>query len=192
MKLTCPACGAVSSLDGLLQHDAARAAMAAAYALSAPLGVALLRYMALFRPAARSLTWDRVASLTEELLPMIESGRIERNRREYAVPRESWVLGLEQIVNQRDKLTLPLKSHGYLLEILAGLAEKAEAARVSQQEAIARGETPTGASAAHRPVTPLDKGGQGGFVRPSVETVSAAIASAKSILNQGKKHEATE
>ena len=53
MKITCPACGSINSLDSLLAHDAARAALAQAYALSAPLGVALLRYLSLFRPAQR-------------------------------------------------------------------------------------------------------------------------------------------
>ena len=196
MRIACPACGAVSSLDGLLQHDAARAAMATAYALSAPLGVALYRYMALFRPAQRALTWDRVATLTNELLPMIQAEKIERNRKTYFVPRDAWVAGFEQMLAQRDKLTLPLKSHGYLLEILVGLADKAGHAEVAKQESIARGETPVGASAAHRPAFPSplagEGQGEGGLTRPNLETVAAAIADAKSILNQGAKHETTE
>lgn len=190
MKLTCPACGATNSLESLLAHDAAREVLVQAYAMNGPLGVAMLRYMALFRPAQRVLSWDRVASLAGELLPMIQAEKIERNRKTHWVPRESWVLGFEQILAQRDKLTLPLKSHGYLLEILAGLADKAEAARVAQQEAIARGETPVGASAAHKAVAPLDKGGQG-FARPDPAKVAAAIADAKSILKQGRTDETT-
>lgn len=178
MRLSCPSCGAVSSLDGLLQHDAARAAMASAYALSAPLGVALYRYMALFRPAQRALTWDRVATLTNELLPMIEAQQIVRNRKTYFVPRDSWIAGFEQILAQRDKLTLPLKSHGYLLEILAGLAEKAQHAETAKKESIARGETPVGTSAAHKPFTPPPAPVQS---NPSAR--SAGLAAIKDIVN---------
>lgn len=50
MKLVCPACGSVNSLDSLVGHDGARAALAELAALSGPLAGAVLRYLALFRP----------------------------------------------------------------------------------------------------------------------------------------------
>lgn len=54
------------------------------------------------------------------------------------------------MIAKRDKLTLPLKSHGYLLEIIAGQAGKADAAAEAGKEKSARGVTPTGTHASHR------------------------------------------
>ncbi|MFZ5529545.1 MAG: hypothetical protein ACOY4U_00605, partial [Pseudomonadota bacterium] len=133
MKLTCQACGAVISLDAAVGCDAASAALIRAFGLS-PLGKLLIQYLGLFRPAKRQLTFDRVESLLGELLPMIETGRIERSGRVWAAPHESWRAALEEILAKRDKLTLPLKSHGYLLEIIAGHANKAEAREEKQTE----------------------------------------------------------
>lgn len=127
MRLSCPSCGAVASLDVLLGHEGARDAVMVALKLPAPLGKLLIQYIALFRPASRQLSMDRLASLLGELLPMVEGARIERSGRIWAAPIDSWKVAIEEILVKRDKLTLPLKSHGYLLEILMGIANKAEA-----------------------------------------------------------------
>ncbi|MEG1971149.1 MAG: hypothetical protein RR101_13645, partial [Burkholderiaceae bacterium] len=67
MRTRCPSCGTTLSLDALVAHDGAREALAAVFKLSGALGSALIRYIALFRPAARELTMDRVAKLIAEL-----------------------------------------------------------------------------------------------------------------------------
>ena len=91
MRVTCPACGAENSLDGLIGHDGARAALAELAAISGPLAGAVLRYLALFRPAKSRLSFDRVAGLLAELRPMILDARIERRGRVYPAPRETWI-----------------------------------------------------------------------------------------------------
>lgn len=122
------------SLDTLLASEGAREAVMTALQLPAPLGKALVQYLALFRPAQRQLSFDRVNSLLSELLPMIQSGKIERNGRLWAAPVESWRQGIEEMLAKRDKLTLPLKGHGYLLTIIAGYADKTEARAEAQAE----------------------------------------------------------
>lgn len=134
MRLNCPACGAAISLDALITHDGAREAIMIALQLPAPLGKALIQYIALFRPGTRQLSMDRVASLLGELLPMINEGRIERSARKWSAPNDYWLMAIEDMLARRDSLTLPLKSHGYLLEIIAGFSNKAEAKREQQQE----------------------------------------------------------
>lgn len=148
MKLSCPACGATASLDVLLGHEGARDAVMAALALPAPLGKLLVQYIGLFRPAQRQLSFDRVASLINELLPMIAAARIERNGRSHSAPLEYWQMAMAEMLAKRDKLTLPLKNHGYLLTIIEGYSSKAEAKAENQTEARRGGITPTGASAA--------------------------------------------
>lgn len=141
MRLTCQACGAVISLDAALGHEGAREAVQIALQLPAPIGKLLIQYVGLFRPAQRQLSFDRVASLLGELLQMIQAAQIERSGRVYAAPQDYWRQALETMLNQRDKLTLPLKSHGYLLEIIAGYADKAEARAEANAEETKRHRT---------------------------------------------------
>jgi hypothetical protein len=126
MQFTCPCCFARFSIEAALTDDAARKAVAVALKLPAPLGDLILRYMAFFRPSKRALSWDRAAKLLSELVEPIQAARVERHGRAWHAPIEYWRESLEQMLDRRDKLQLPLKSHGYLFEIVAGIASKAE------------------------------------------------------------------
>jgi len=129
MRMTCPGCGAEFTLDVLIAHDGARDALVEAMGLNMALGKLLVQYLSLFRPPKRQLTMDRVASILKDISPDIKAAQITRNGRVWAIPQESWKLGLEAIVAKRDKLTLPLKSHGYLYEMLIAAADRVEAER---------------------------------------------------------------
>lgn len=126
MRLTCPNCYETLSLAALIEHDAAREAIKLALEFPAPLGKLILQYASLFKPAQRALSMDRFASILNELLPMIKAAQIERNGRLWPAPLAYWQQALEAMLSGRDKLSLPLKSHGYLLEIIVGFANKAE------------------------------------------------------------------
>lgn len=134
MQLNCPACGATFSLDAIIGHEGARDAVLAALQMPAPLGKTLIQYVALFRPAQRALSMDRLAKLLNELLPMISKAQIERNGTIYAAPADYWRNAMDSMLAGRDKLTLPLKSHGYLLEVIAGMAEKVAAKAEQKSE----------------------------------------------------------
>ncbi|MDD7544501.1 hypothetical protein [Actinobacillus porcinus] len=120
MKVKCSACGAVHSLDALVANQAASDALNAALLVNGELGRALIGYLGLFRPAKSSLTFERVATILNELSPMITSGKIQRDGREFSAPPEAWIYGINQMLASRQTLKLPMKSHGYLLEIIAG------------------------------------------------------------------------
>lgn len=181
MRASCPNCGAETSLDALIQHDAARTALAEALGLSVPLGKLLIQYLGLFRPAKRQLTMDRVASLMAELAPMIHAARISHNGSVYAAPVEVWRISLEQMVASRDKLTLPLKSHGYLLAIIAGQANSQAARAENQGNRQRAGITPVAQHASHRAFQASAPGEVS-----SPETAAAALAQAKSLIKGGK------
>ncbi len=127
VQFTCPCCHARYALEAALSDDDARRAVAAALKMPAPLGDLILRYIGLFRAPKRALSWDRAARLIEELLAPMQAGRIERHGRTWAAPLEAWKAAIEQMLAQRDRLTLPLKSHGYLFEIISSQANKVEA-----------------------------------------------------------------
>jgi hypothetical protein len=122
MRTRCPACGATLSLDALIAHEGAREALAALVALGGPLAQAVIRYLGLFRPDSRELTFDRLARLLGELLPDLRAQRIERNRQVFEAPPEAWLWAIEQTLSARDegRLKTPLKSHGWLYEVLSG------------------------------------------------------------------------
>ena len=117
MKVRCPL-RRVMSLDVLIAHDDAREALIALTGISDDLFKSVLRYLTLFRPAEKDLSFNRVSKLIGEIAPMIREGEIVRNRKTYPAPREAWIWAATRCLEARDagKLTPPLTSHGYLLE----------------------------------------------------------------------------
>ena len=99
----------------------------------------LQRYLSLFRPRARALAWARGRKLLGELVGAIEAGAINRHGRDWPAPAATWVTAIEVILAKRETLQLPLKSHGYLLEIISGHADKAEAGIERDREAEMKG-----------------------------------------------------
>lgn len=179
MKTACPACGAIYSIDSLIEHDGARALVAEFAALSGPLAGALLRYLGMFRPPKRALSWDRAARLLAELAPMIREARVERRGRTYPAPRDAWIAAIEHMLDHRDRLTLPLKSHGYLIEVLIGAIEQAEARKEARQEDRLAGRTVVGGAAVAPSPQPSPIKGEGAKAKP--ETIARALAEAKKL-----------
>ena len=140
MQLTCTNCGARMSLETALNDIEARKALAAALSMPAQLGDRTLRYIGLFRPQQRSLTWPRFHKLLNELLAQIKDRSVTRNGITWSAPLETWEMALDQIMDNRDTLRLPLKSHGYLFEIVAGIANRAAGVqeRKTEKEKISR------------------------------------------------------
>lgn len=128
MRLTCPGCGAQASLEAWLADTAARDLVAIAAALPGDVGPLAVRYLGLWRAPARGLAWDRAARILGELAAAVASGQVERRGRTHMAPPAAWRSGLEQMLTGRERLTLPLRSHGYLFEIVADLAARTEAA----------------------------------------------------------------
>ncbi|MEW6330202.1 MAG: hypothetical protein AB1560_01945 [Pseudomonadota bacterium] len=134
MKTSCPGCGCVFDLDaGVSDADARRFAELVA-GLDPRVAKPLIQYLALFRPAKTGMRWSRMLSLAQELEPMIREARVTRKGTTYAVPLELWSGALAMLADRPKNLTLPLKSHGYLLEILANQAEKISAKHETQTE----------------------------------------------------------
>ena len=177
MKLSCPACGSLSSLDALLGNEGAREAVMAALAMPAPLGKLMVQYLALFRQMQRQLSFDRVANLLNELLPMIAAARIERSGRIWSAPHDYWKNAIEEMLNKRDALRLPLKNHGYLFAIIEGYSSKAEARNEQQGEDRKAGRTPVG--------SPRPQAGEGLGERVQPKPRGKMPATVKAVLNKG-------
>lgn len=140
MKIACPSCHAELTLDVLMQHEAARRAVARLAQVSLPFGALTIQYMALFKPASRALSIDRMVRLIEELLPDIERQQITRAGRDWDAGIEAWRAALQVVLGMRDAgtLRLPLTGHGLLYQVLANQAEKFEADIERRREAQRR------------------------------------------------------
>ena len=135
MICRCPNCGAANSLDSLVSDAEAAEVLKMLLELDSDIGKAAIRYIGLFRPAKSQLSWARTAKLMNELLPMIKAQEAARDGVCFPAPPEAWIHGFNETVNARDqgRLKTPLKSHGYLYEILAGWVGQPSAGNQTNQ-----------------------------------------------------------
>lgn len=121
MKTKCPACGATTSLDALLGHSEASKAFVASLNLTGALAKPLVMYLAMFRSENRDLTFDRTAKLLNEIAPDIVAKQIKRGHHNYPAPQSAWVWAINIMLERREqhKIDLPLKTHGYLYEVIS-------------------------------------------------------------------------
>lgn len=138
MKLTCTACGATGSAEQFTADADARTALALALKLPPGVGGVALRYIGLFRPAKRGLTWDRACKLLSELVAMIEAGHVHRRGKALPATPALFAAAMQQMLDQRERLDLPLTTHGYLVAIVAGDSPREAAQLEAQAEAEKR------------------------------------------------------
>lgn len=139
MKTRCPCCGAENSLDALIAHEQARQSLWMLANIGGPMTLGLVKYLGLFRPNKSALSQARMASLMAELLPDIQAGQIYRNGQSYPAPVAAWAYAFNEVLSARDsgRLKTPLKSHGYLYEIIAGWAGNVASVPVSINDGTA-------------------------------------------------------
>ena len=134
--LSCPVCGTELDLAVLFSHEHDQRALARLASVSIPLGGRVLQYLALFTPPKQRLTAAKKIKLILQLLPDLERGAISWKGRDWAAPRTAWAMAIDQMLAARDaqRLELPMKGHGYLYAILAGMADKFEGQAEQQRE----------------------------------------------------------
>lgn len=134
--LACPVCGAELDLAVLFSHEHDQRALARLAALSIPLGARVLQYLSLFTPPKQRLTAAKKIKLILQLLPDLERQAITHKGRDWPAPLAAWAQAIDQMLAARDaqRLELPMKGHGYLYAVLAGMADKHEAQAEQQRE----------------------------------------------------------
>ena len=134
--LSCPVCGTELDMAALFSSETDQRALARLAAVSIPLGTRVLQYITLFQPPKTRLTAAKKIKLMLQLLPDLERGAISWKGRDWAAPREAWAMAIDQMLAARDaqRLELPMKGHGYLYAILAGMADRVEGQAAEQRE----------------------------------------------------------
>jgi hypothetical protein len=122
---------------GLLDAEAKRFGVALASTESA-LARALISYLGLHKPEKHALRLAKAARIVEEINVMVATGEVRRNGVSRPATAAMWVQAIESMLDNRGKLRLPLSGHGYVLEIVFGLADQADAVAERQREERAR------------------------------------------------------
>lgn len=141
IQLTCPCCGTAFPWEaGLVEADAKR--LGAVLADMEPaLARAAMSYLRLFKPPKTALRLPRAVKLLQEVAALVSDGTVCRDERSGVrrpAPPAIWIAGIDQMLHQADRLTLPLTGHGYLRQVAFGLADEADAAAERQREADKR------------------------------------------------------
>lgn len=120
MKVRCHNCGAIASLDLLLSTSQASQAFVAALDVPPQLKPLVLKYLGLFRPNNRELSFARAATLLSQLTPPMQAGKLTFDRQTTDAPLGAWAWGISQVLAARDtgNLSLPLTKHNYLYRIV--------------------------------------------------------------------------
>ena len=137
IRFTCPCCGAEFPWEaGLVEIDAKRLG-AVLGDMEPTLARAAMSYLRLFKPPKSALRLPRAAKLLQELVDLVKPGTVCRDER-MGVRRPAaathWIAGIEQMLAQADRLTLPLSSHGYLRQVVYALADAEDSAAERRRE----------------------------------------------------------
>lgn len=125
MRIQCPCCGEQYPLEAGFADDEGKRLAAQFAEMEPKLGRAVLAYLRLFSPARRGLRTSRAIRLVEDLLALVRAGNVTRDARTTDTKPASpamWAAGIEQMLAQRERLSLPLDNHHYLRAVVYGIA----------------------------------------------------------------------
>lgn len=141
MHVTCPSCSESFPIAaGFLEADGKRFGMLLA-GMEPALGRAVLEYLALFSPGKQKLRLTKAIKLVADLDALVSEITVCRDERggiRRPVTTSHWVAGIEQMLEKRQVLTLPLANHNYLRSVVFGIADQASADAEIRREAWAR------------------------------------------------------
>lgn len=146
MKGICPDCGAIASLTCFAATAGDRQCMAVIAELPREVSAVVLNYIGLFRPGTgRAVTPNKAQRLLVELRELLDrryvvtTGKVAR-----PCPPAIWAQAMEQMLDNRERLRLPMKNHNYLRQVAWPLADAADAAgeKNSNSSRPARGRAP--------------------------------------------------
>ena len=157
MQLCCPTCGTEFPIEaGWAEADGKRLGVLLA-GFEPAVGRAAVGYLRLFKPTKTALRIAKATRLLEELSALVASGRVCRDERcglERPAKPAHWAAGMEQMLAQRDRLSLPLDNHNYLRAVVFGLADAADAAAERAREDSARNRSASASPATSVAVSP--------------------------------------
>jgi len=161
MRATCPDCGATAHVSAFFADDDGKRLVNAVVDMPPELQRPALGYLGLFKPAKNALSVPRATRLVQELQKLVATGTVSRDdrtgMRRQAAPT-MWAEGIEQMLSNRNGLTLPLANHNYLRAVVFGIADQADArAERAQEQQRQTGQHRTSAGPTKRELTPRER-----------------------------------
>lgn len=175
MRIVCPSCGAIASLEAWEADAHVRQTAATVARIPAPVTGRAFGYIALFRPrgGTRGLSWARAKKLAGELLNMVSAGFIEWDGRPARpCPPRIWAEAVDTMLG-RGNLRLPMENHNYLRSIAYDLADQEDRRGEAARNAAERG-------GAVRSVGSNGSGGSDGSERVDPDRISRDVAALRS------------
>ena len=127
MKLVCPSCGATGSADSWINDATCRETLLVISRLPSPLPKTCLGYLSLFRPGKSALGWKKALRLALEIEQLVKSGYVTvQGRVDKNCTPGIWAQAMEQMLDQRNGLSLPMANHRYLQKVAHDLADQAD------------------------------------------------------------------
>lgn len=162
MNGVCQSCGTIAPIEWFLSDADHRQICAVVAELPRDVAPLVFHYLALFKPESGKAMQPRKAlRLVTELKLLVTAGHVQYDRKAARpCPHHLWARAMEQMIERRDRLNLPMPNHRYLITIAWDLAEADDRARESApQQRSAR--TNDGLQRVAAVLNPLDQWIQG-------------------------------
>ena len=139
MRLICPACAAVASMEAWANEPIARQVIDIISKLPGLIASRTPAYLGLFRKGARGLSWPRALKIVTDLQALVSSGVVQWDRgEERPAPPQLWAEIMDKMIART--WTDPLDDNNYLQKVvwseakpLAAKAERASTAADRQR-----------------------------------------------------------
>lgn len=125
---TCQTCGTTAPIEWFLSETEHRQICAVLVELPKDVEKVVLHYLSLFRPVSgRALQAKKAARLLAEIKTMVATGHVQIDKKVARPCRPRiWAQAMEQMVERRDRLSIPMPNHNYLKAIVYDLADQAD------------------------------------------------------------------
>jgi hypothetical protein len=135
----CQSCGAIAPIEWFLADAEHRNFAALVAELPREIAPLIYHYLSLFKvDNSRAMQIRKAVRLVTELKTMVGSGYVQIDRKvARTCPPRLWAQAIEQMIERRNRLTLPMPNHNYLKSIAWQIADQ-EDAKVEKQNHTAR------------------------------------------------------
>lgn len=136
----CQCCGFIAPMESFLAETEHRQLSAVLIELPKDVQGVAFHYLSLFRPSkSKAVQVKKAVRLMGELRDLVKTGHVQvKGRVARPCPPRIWVQAIEKMIEQRDRLNLPMPNHNYLLQVAWDLADSADAQGEKQQYATVR------------------------------------------------------
>jgi hypothetical protein len=137
---TCQTCGTIAPIEWFLSETDHRQVEGILVEIPREIGGLIWHYLALFKPeSGKAMQIKKAARLLSEIKQLTTKGHVQYEKKvARPCPPRIWALAIEQMIERRSHLSLPMPNHNYLIKIAWDLADKADAMHEKSGPSIVR------------------------------------------------------